>query len=456
MDCDILIVGGGPGGFEAAKRAVHLGAKVILVEKGDLGGVCLNRGCIPTKTLLHSAQLVAAMQDAERFGIKDLSFQVDFAAIQRRKVEVVRKLRNAVEGTLKKKGVTYVRGTASLGANRTVVVKTDSNEETLAAKNIILATGSSPVQIMVPGGDSMLMSSDQALDSKELPKEVLIVGGGYIGLEFATLYSCLGAKVAVVEMLPNLLPNMDLEISQVVKRELLQRGIEIHTSAKITEISRRGKRRDAVLATQEGTKRIPVQKVLMAVGRQPNVQHLGLEKVGIAYDRNGVKVDESLRTSAAGVYAIGDMTGGFLLAHRAQAQGIFAVDRALGVDSQQDLSVVPGCLFTDPEVAAVGMSEEQARASKVDYKVQRLPFSSNSKCASIGNTIGLVKILFGKKHGEILGAHIAGPRATDLIAEVCLAMRMEATITELGTTIHPHPTFAESLMNAAQLADGII
>ncbi|MDK2985985.1 MAG: dihydrolipoamide dehydrogenase [Clostridia bacterium] len=453
-DCDVLVIGGGPGGYVAAIHASQLGAKTKLIEKDKLGGTCLNRGCIPTKALLHTTEIIKKFKNAESYGIKNVEFKVDYAVIQKRKNDVVKQLRNGVQYLLKKNNVEVIKGVASFKDKNTVLVKENDTERTITSEKVIIATGSEAVKINIPGGNNSIITSNEALELEEIPAEIVIVGGGAIGVEFATIFSNMGSKVSLVEMLPQLLPGMDSEIALILENELKQNGIDIYTNAKLTEIKEGKPQNIAVVNQQNKNIEIKTEKILLAVGRKPYLAGLNLGKANVNYDNKGIKVDEQLKTNVDNIYAIGDVIGGILLAHLASAQGIKAVENALGKNSYQNTDIVPACIYTNPEVAGVGLTEEEAKKQGLNYKVSKFPLKSSGKALAIGNNSGLVKILSDKKYGEILGVHIIAPRATDLIAEACLAMRMEGTVEEIATTIHAHPTLAECVAEAAHIACG--
>lgn len=454
MECDILIIGGGPGGYVAAIRAAQLGASVALIEKEELGGTCLNKGCIPTKTLLHSSNLAFNMRNAEKYGITDVQFKINYKAMQQRKKDVVSLLRAGVVNLLVKNGVKIVKGEACFNSANDIVVKSGSDEEHVHAQNTIIATGALPAALSVPGDTNLLSNSDEALAWDIIPKELIIVGGGYIGVEFATLFSNLGSKVTLVEMMPSLLPQIDREISSLLIRVLKKKGIDVLTDTKIISVKQKDSKNSVLIEREGRTQELNTDQVIQAVGRTPNVLNLGLKNVGINFDKKGIKVDENYMTNIKGIYAIGDVIGRIQLAHLASAQGINTVEYIMGVQARHNLSLVPSCLFTEPEIASAGITEEQAQDNDIDYAVGRFSLNFSGRAMAAGCTEGLVKIIYGKKDGEVLGVHIVGSRATDLIAEACLAIRLEATVEELATTIHAHPTFSESIMEAANVAFG--
>jgi len=435
------VVGGGPGGYVAAIRLAQLGVKTVLIEKDKLGGTCLNRGCIPTKSLLHSAEVYKTVREAEKFGVtaKDAAF--DYAKISARKDSVVAKLRKGIEYLEKKAGVDVIYGAASFVDAHTLAV----NDDTVTADNIIVATGTAPARISIPGIDLPgVMDSDAVLAMTGCPKSVVIIGGGVIGVEFATLFSTLGVKVSIVEMMDEILPTADQEIAALMHKKLTQGGVEIFTGAKVEKIEPGLK----VHFNQNGSKSVSGEAVVVAIGRRPVTDGLTLDKAGVSMNRGYIVVDEYLRTSAPHIYAIGDVTGKVQLAHVASAQGLVAAHNIAGGTKKMRYDIIPSCVYSEPEIASVGLTEEQARKTH-SVKVGRFSTAANGRSMIMGESAGLVKIITDEKTGEILGCHIMAPRATDMIGEVASAMRAEGTIEELADTIHAHPTVSEMIMEAA-------
>lgn len=429
---DVAIIGGGPGGYTAAIRTAQLGGEVVLVEKDELGGVCATRGCIPTKTLLKSALLLDRIKNAEQFGIQT-THSVDFKSMVNRKDAVVKRVVKGTEYLMRKNGVEVTRGEGKIaGANEVEV-----DGRTLKARSIIIATGSSPVVLPIPGGDSA-MTSDEALRLNAIPESIAIIGGGAIGCEFACLYSMLGAEVTVVERMTQILPSFDAELAIRLERIFRGRGIGVVTNAKVAGI--KGGR------VMVGDETIEAEAVLASVGRIANTADLGLEDAGIALDRSNIRVDARMETSVSGVYAVGDVIGGNLLAQVASAEGAVAAENAMGGHSVMDYRVVPICVFTDPEIAQVGITEQAAARNGV--KTGRFPFIANGMALATGEKEGFVKV-FSSTRGNILGVQIIGPHATELIHEGALAIQLNATIDELSELIHAHPTFSEALKEAS-------
>lgn len=445
---DLVVIGGGPGGYVASIRASQLGLKVAVVEEREMGGTCLNRGCIPTKALLHSAEVYQTAKHSNAFGIKVDGVSFDYRKIAENKNSVVKKLRGGVEFLVKSNGGTIISGKAFIKDKNTIEV-TGRENVIIKMDKIIIATGSRPSKPPIEGidGDKVL-DSDKVLELSKCPEKVIIIGGGVIGVEFATIFNTLGKEVTIVEMLDTIIPGVDAEISTLLRKSLEAKGVKIFTGSKVTSIS---SEKGAVCTFEKEGK---VQNVkgdltIVAIGRKPNSENLGLEKVGVATEKGFIKVDDRMETSVKGVYAIGDVTGKVLLAHVASEQGLVAAANAAGKNQMMNYTVVPSCIYTNPEIAAVGMTETEAANIKINFKVGKFPVSANGKSMIMGEKEGLVKIITDNKTGEILGAHIMGPRATDMIAEMCVAMKLESTIDEISETIHPHPTVSEIIMEAA-------
>jgi dihydrolipoamide dehydrogenase len=452
---DVAIVGAGPGGYVAALRAAQLGAKVIVIEKDRVGGVCLNWGCIPTKALLRSAEVLKLAREAANYGVTVADPRLDWGAAQSRKDGVVRRLTGGVKSLLEKASVRLLAGTAHFVSPLALEVVGSNGVERVEASNYVIASGSRPASLPIPGLDgSAVLTSDAALSLESLPDSMLIIGAGPIGVEFATLFQACGVQVTLVEVLPRLLPTLDPELGAEVERALKKSKARVHTASKVTRVEpgRGGYAVTIQKDSQEST--LEVDKVLLAVGRRPNVEELGLAAVGVDAERAGIKVDGQMRTSAPHIYAVGDVTGRILLAHVAMHEGIAAVENALGHKRTMDYNVVPSCVFSWPEVATVGLTEEEAREKGYDVQVGRFPFRANGKALAQGEHDGLVKVVAESKYGQVLGVHIAGPHASDLIQEGTLALMLESTLDELEATIHPHPTLSEAIAEAALAARG--
>jgi len=453
-EIDVVIIGGGPGGYVAAIKAAHLGLKAVLVEKDKLGGVCLNKGCIPTKALVSIAELLNHLQRAEEFGIQVKDYSFDFPAIMKRKDLITRRLSSGVEQLMKANQVRIVRGEGQIVEPGTVeVLDAEREKEVIKTKNVIIATGSSVMKLPLPGIDSEgVITSDEALSLSELPSRMLIIGGGVVGIEFAGIFKALGVEVTVVEMLPRILLPIDEEIARRLTQLLKRKGIEILTDCKVKEIKKNNQNLEVLVSTSDGEKKLETEKVLLAAGRVPELGNIDVQGLGIELDGKAIKVDEKMRTNIPGIYAVGDVVGKIMLAHVASREGIVAVENISGKEVLMDYKVVPNCVFSTPEVASVGLTEEEAKKENNNIKISKFPFMANGKALGMGETEGMVKIIADGDTLELLGVHILGVHASDLIAEGTLALSMEATAFEIVNTIHAHPTLAEAI---AEAADGI-
>ena len=443
---DVIIVGGGPGGYVAAIKGGQLGLKVAIVEKDNVGGVCLNWGCIPTKTLLKSAKVYETFKHAKDYGIDVQvgSFAVNFPEMIKRKDGVVRRLTGGVAGLLKKNGVTLLKGYGEVTSATTVKV----GEEEHTAKNIILATGATPILPPLPGVKEgyergFVLTSKEILDLKEQPKELVIVGGGVIGQEFATVFNAIGTKVTIIERMDKILVPVDDEIRTLFHKKMEKDGVTILTSASVTAITETG-----VTYEKEGqTVTVAADKVLMAVGMRPNVNSFA--SLNLAMEKSGVQVNEFMQTSTPNVYAIGDVIGKYMLAHVASHAGLVAIQHISG-DShmKMDFKVIPSGIYTFPEIAMVGLTEQEAKAQGLNYKVSTFPLIANGKAMGENEKEGLIKVIASQPYNEIIGVHIYSVTATEMITEASLAINLEATAEELAHTIHPHPTLSEMMMEA--------
>jgi dihydrolipoamide dehydrogenase len=444
----IVVLGGGPGGYVAAIRAAQLGADVTLIEKNRLGGTCLNVGCIPTKVLLHTAEIVETMKHAQTLGIESKGISVNWGQLMSRKESVVDQLVGGVEGLLQSNQVTIINGTGKIQSqNGILITDGDQKGQVVEFDKCILAVGSVPSLVPIPGSKhENVITSDDALSLDAVPESMLIIGGGVIGTEFAEVYSSFGSDVTIVEMAESILPPIDAEISEILKGKLEEKQIKIIENARVERIEDQGMMAVSIAMTS-GTKVIKAEKVLMAVGRRPSTDSIGLEEIGIKMNRGMIQVDSRMRTNLKNYYAIGDCNGGIMLAHVASAEGIVAVETIMGLKPEMDLGTVPSAVYTKPEIASVGMTEKEAVDAGYRIKVGRFPLMANGK-ALIMMEDGLVKIIADVETKEILGVHMIGPRATDIIAEAAIAMRLEATVEELITTIHAHPTVSEAVMEA--------
>lgn len=454
---NIVVIGGGPGGYVAAIRAAQLGGRVTLIEKEKLGGTCLNVGCIPTKVLLHTIEVYNQLKEAAGIGLKVDKFEVDWPALMKRKEGIVSRLVGGVKGLLISNGVKVVDGAAFFVSTREVEVElSGGGKENITADEFIIAAGSVPFIPPIQGAPQPgVVTSTEALSFDSVPESMVIIGGGVIGVEFAGIYSSLGCKVAVVEMMPQIIPNMDEELSGMLRNVLAKKGVKFYTGARVTSIGKRASGL-AVAFTHGGQEISEIsEKVLVAVGRRPYTDGLNLEEIGVKTDRGRIVVDDRMKTNIENIYAIGDCTGKAMLAHVASYQGVVAAENIAGHNSIMDYKTVPGCIYTQPEMAGVGLTEKQAVEKGYDVKVGRFPLVANGKSLIMGDTEGMVKIVADRKYNEVLGVHILGPRATDLIVEGALALRLEATIEEIITTIHAHPTVGEAIMESALAVDNI-
>ena len=450
-DADILILGGGPAGYYAAIRAAQLGARTICVEKGTLGGVCLNVGCIPTKALLSSVEALDTVRRGATFGVKVGEPTIDFAAMMKRKDQIVSQLVSGVEMLFRANKIRLVRGEGKLVSRDKVSVSVDGKAETFTARNVLVCTGSVPAQLRMPGFEigKNVWTSTEALSAAGVPKSLLVVGAGAIGLEFGYTFQRLGTDVTVVELMDQILPAADTEMASELRKHLERGGMKIFTSASVAaaEDIRGGKR--VRYRTQNGEQTVDVEKVLVAVGRVPVSSGLGLEELGVKLDRGRIVVDDRMQTNIPGVYAAGDVIGEPMLAHVAWAESVVAVEAALGRPARMDYRAYPACVYTKPEMASVGMTEAQAREKLRDITIGKFSFAHNGKAMGIGEAAGFVKVISEPRYGEILGVHIVGPHATDLIAEAVVAIANEVTVDGLIHAIHPHPTLTEPIQEAA-------
>ena len=452
---DAVVVGGGPGGYTAAIRLGQLGKKVICVERERLGGVCLNLGCMPSKALLHVGEVITAARDVKEMGVEFSEPRLDLGALNKWKSKMIDDLVNGIGTLFKANKVESLVGAATIVDKNTVKVRAaGSGDQTISANALVIATGSEPVAL--PGFDrngKTILNSDDSIALVELPKSILILGAGVIGLEFATIYKRLGADVTVVELLDRALGDTDLEISALLLRILKKQGIAVHLKTKCAKVEVRGAR---VAATLEGeiNETREYDKVLVAVGRRPRTAGLGLEKLGVALDRGFIKVDEKRQTSVPGVYAVGDCTGAPLLAHKAMKEGVVAAEVIAGMPSAYDPMAMPNCVYTDPQVATAGLSEEQAKAAGYDVRVGKFRLAALGRARTVGISDGMVKIVGDSKTDLVLGVHIVSPTAEAMIAEAVVAIEMGATVEDIGLSIHPHPTFSEPIMEAAEALHG--
>ena len=454
---DLVVIGAGPGGYVAAIRAAQLGLSVAVVEKDQPGGVCLNWGCIPSKAILTSAEMYEDLKHGERYGIKVSGLSFDYPQVIKRSRQVAGRLAKGVEYLLKKNKVPLFKGAGRLEAKNRVVIEASGQEaQQVEAERIVIATGSR--ERTLPGLEidgKQVLTSYEALTEQAIPESIVIIGGGAIGVEFAYIYSTFGCRVTIVEMEKQLLPGVDSEIVQELERSFKRKGIEILTQTMFHRLEKYPGRVELILDNAGTLKERTTNKVLVAVGRAPISADLGLEEAGVEIDRGYIQVNEQLQTANTAIYAIGDVNGPPLLAHAASEEGIAAVEYMTGErEKGLDSSRIPACIYCQPQVAVFGLSEEQAQAQGHEVKVGRFPFRALGKALASGHDEGMVKLVVEKEYGEILGCHIVGRGATDLIAEVGLARTLEATTAELRETVHAHPTLSEAIMEAALDAEG--
>jgi dihydrolipoamide dehydrogenase len=453
---DIAVIGTGPGGYVAAIRAAQLGMETVVIEKAEIGGICLNWGCIPTKALIRSAELFQSMKHAADFGILAPDVSVDFTKMIKRSRQVANRLSKGVEFLFKKNNITHIAGNASLVNANTLEVNSQEGTKRISAKNIIIATGARPRALPnVEFDGEKIITSKEAMILPELPNSMAIIGAGAIGVEFAYFYSSLGTKVTLIEMMPNILPLEDVEIVDVVARSYKKQGITILTESKVQRFEKENNSVALSINGNNGEQKITADIALVAIGVQGNVEGIGLESVGINVEKGFIQVDKSTYlTSAEGVYAIGDVIGPPWLAHVASAEGIAVVENIAGKSSVVDYNNIPGCTYCQPQVASLGLTEEKAKDRGSKIKVGRFPFRANGKSLAMGHSEGLVKLIFDDINGELLGAHIVGAEATEMLAELGLGKTLETTGKEIFKTVHAHPTLSETIMEAAANAYG--
>jgi dihydrolipoamide dehydrogenase len=462
---DVIIIGSGPGGYVTAIRAAQLGFKTAIIERAYLGGICLNWGCIPTKALLRSAEIFHYMQHAKDYGLTAEKVGYDAAAVVKRSRAVSKRLNDGVGFLMKKNKVTVIWGEASIDAPGKVTVKVGKSEApkgalgpaSYQAKHIIIATGARPR--VLPGlepDQKLVWTYFEAMVPERMPKSLLVIGSGAIGIEFASFYRTLGAEVTVVEVLPQILPVEDAEVAAFARKSFEKQGIKILTGAKVTKLD---KKADSVAATIDdgkgGTQTLTVERVISAVGVVGNIENLGLEKIGVKTDRGAIVVDALSRTNVSGIYAIGDVAGPPLLAHKAEHEGVVCIEAIQGLKPHpMDKRLIPGCTYCTPQIASVGLTEQTAKDQKLDIRVGRFPFAGNGKAIALGEDQGFVKVIFDKKTGQLLGAHMVGAEVTELIQGYVVAMNLETTEEELMHTVFPHPTLSEMMKEAVLDAYG--
>ena len=450
---DVGIIGGGPGGYVAAIKAAQLGGNVCLIEKGEWGGTCLNRGCIPTKTLFAVANLATQVQEAPDFGVHiNGEATIDYPQVLAHKNAVIGQLTGGIAQLLKANRVDTLNGTATLTDRNTISVsKSDGTTEQLRAKNVIIATGSEPAEPPVFEIDeNQVLTTTGILNLTELPESLLIVGGGVSGCEFAAIFNALGCKVTVLELLPTILATEDVQVIRHIQLFMKRKGITLHTGAKLTHVKKSDERVTAVLASGE---EFTAEKMLVSIGRRYNTEGIGLEKVGVRTDGGKIIVDTRLQTNISGIYAVGDVASRYLLAHVASAEGKIAAQNCLGNPVEMDYQVIPWCVFTLPEIGHVGMTEKEATDEGYAVKNGRFPYAANGKALGLRETDGFVKTVSDADSGDILGVHIVGAQASTLIHEAAVAVRLGASAADIAHTVHAHPTLSEMVMESAEAAD---
>ena len=454
-DYDVVVIGAGPGGYVAAIRAAQLGMSTAVIEDDNLGGVCLNWGCIPSKALLRNAEVLELVKNADEYGISVGEVSYDYGKAIDRSRQVVRRLTGGVGSLLRKNGVEHISGYGTLRSASSIAI--DGAERAISAENIIIATGARARQIPgIPVDGETVLTSREAIVLPEVPQRVVIVGGGAIGVEFADIYHSYGAEVMIIEMLPRLVPLEDEEISQSLERVFRRRGIQYKTGAMVGGVAVNDGVATVTFTDADGTEsEIECDKVLVAIGVQGNSDGIGLEDAGVSTERGFIPVDDEMRTNVQGIYAIGDVTGKLPLAHVASAQGVTAAEAIAGMNPMPlDYSLMPRATYCRPQIASFGLTEQQAADAGYSYKVGRFPMAASGKALAMGESNGMVKLVVDMEVGELLGAHMIGPEATELLGEVGLSRLLEGTTTELGWLVHPHPTISETIKEAALAVEG--
>jgi dihydrolipoamide dehydrogenase len=451
-DYDLIIIGSGPGGYVAAIRASQLGLKTAVVEEDELGGVCLNWGCIPSKSLLRNAEVVSLFKRAEEFGVSVGNMKLDYGKAIDRSRQVVKRLTSGVGYLMKKNKVDVIKGRGVIVGTGTVQV----GQQQASATNIIIATGARARSIPpLPVDGKTIITCREALELRDIPSRVAIVGGGAIGVEFATVYASYGSDVTIIEMMPRILPNEDIDISQQLESTLSSRGMKLMTDARVEGFSSGLNGATLNVGTKDGQVEIEADIVLVAIGIQGNIEDIGLEEVGVTTERGFIRVNDGMQTSVPGIYAIGDVTGKLALAHVASAQGVMVVERLAGKESPSlDYTYMPRATYCSPQVASTGLTEQQAKEQDLNYNVGKFPLSANGKAIALAETEGLVKIVADAETGEVIGAHMVGHEVTEMLGELSLANLLEGTTPEIGWLVHAHPTVSEALKEAALAVDG--
>ncbi len=457
MSYDVIVVGSGPGGYVAAIRASQLGLKTAIIEKAELGGICLNWGCIPTKALLKSASVFEYINHAADYGITIKGADADFPAIVKRSRDVAAGMSNGIQFLMKKNKIDVIKGSANLKKGQKVAVEGEDKKVTeYEAKHIIIATGARSRELPnLPQDGKKIIGYREALVLPKLPKKMVVVGSGAIGSEFAYFYNAMGVEVTLIEFLPNIVPVEDEEVSKQLERSFKKAGINVMTGSSVESVDTKGNGCKVLVKTKKGDETIDCDVVLSAVGIKRNIENIGLEEVGIVVDRDMIVTNDFYQTNIPGYYAIGDVTKGQALAHVASAEGIICVEKIAGVHVEPlDYGNIPGCTYCSPEVASVGLTEKAAIEKGYEIKVGKFPFSASGKASAAGHKDGFVKLIFDAKYGELLGGHMIGYNVTEMIAEIVAIRKLETTGHELIKTVHPHPTMSEAVMEAAAAAYG--
>ena len=456
FDADIAVIGSGPAGYYAAIRAAQLGARTVVVEKGAVGGVCLNVGCIPTKTLLSSVHVLDQVRNAETFGVAAKNCSIDVKRMMERKNAIVEQLTGGVEGLFRKNKIRLVRGHGGITDPHTVTVDTQDGGEAIKSAKIIIATGSVPALLPLPGFEigENVWTSTEALEFSKIPKSMLIVGAGAIGLEAGYAFARMGAEVLVVEMMSQILPAADTEMANELQERLEAAGMKFRLNATVSRAEDVNDGKKVYVKSGETEEAVKCQKVLLAVGRRAVLEAVGLDEVGVKHDTRKILVNEHMQTNFPNIYAAGDCVGEPMLAHVGWAEGVVAVEHAMGLDVKMDYKAFPSCVYTKPEFASVGLTEEQARDKHGEVRTGKFSFKHNGKALGIGETEGFIKVVAEPKYSSILGVHMVGPHVTDLIAEAVLAIKNELTVDEVIAAIHPHPTLSEVVQEAAMDTQG--
>lgn len=461
---DVIVIGTGPGGYEAAIRASQLGFKTAVIEKNKLGGVCLNIGCIPTKALLKSAEVVADAQHAEDFGLSG-TIVPNFEKVVRRSRGVADKMNKGVEYLMKKNKIDVLYGKATLTGNQTIAIepsvtmdgKTVGEKKSVSAKHIIVATGARAREIPpLPVDGTKVITYKEAMTQTTMPKRLVVVGAGAIGVEFAYFYHFMGTEVTIVEVMDRLVPVEDADVSKELEKSYKKYGIKVMTNAQVQSVDTKGNGVKVTIKTKKGDEIVEADQVLSAVGVVGNVENLGLEALGVKTERGAIVVDGYGRTNVAGIYAIGDVAGAPWLAHKASHEGVICVEKIAGLDVHpMKKDNIPGCTYCQPQIGSVGLTEAKAKELGYELKVGKFPFSANGKASAIGHNEGFVKVIYDAKYGELLGCHIIGHEATEMITEAVVARQLETTAHEMMEAIHPHPTLSEAVMEATKVAYGM-